>query len=253
MKWKGRLVLVAALFCSSLAHGERLRPGQTLGQTDTMADFVFKGIVVSSTAAGTPQIHYNSDLFFGSGDTFVEKLTRFKIVSVIKGDKSEDEITFRHYEDATPQEKREGLLQVAYHFEPGHAYLVFAASSGTAGFYKQVGTGFGFKADYGVVRCANAQPVSAKTIQEIAWVELTAMLHDKDAGDIQYAMVQFDQLSGGLHFAADYRYGVDFQPQGVLKLINPFLKSPDPHVAQAAAALIDRLTAHARNLDQYRR
>ena len=69
-------------------------------------------------------------MFFGTQDTFADTLTRFKIVSVIKGDRNANEITFRHHEDITPPEKRSGLLQVAYHFEPGRTYLVFAGKTG---------------------------------------------------------------------------------------------------------------------------
>lgn len=231
------LILAAFLPCAGMAREYEFRPGQTLGQTDTASDFVFKGTAVSNTPTGAPLIH-DSNLFFGSGDTFAETLTQFKIVSVIKGDKNTDAITFRHYEDITPQNERRGWLGVAYHFEPGRTYLVFASTTGTAGLCKQLGTGYHFKTDYGAVRCANDQPVTAKTIHEIVWDELAAMLHDKDTSDVQYAMAQLDQLSGGLDFPADYRYGLDFQRQNVSELVRGLVYDPDPSIARTAIAAI---------------
>ena len=151
-----------------------------------------------------------------------------------------NEITFQHHEDITPPDKRQGLLQVAYHFEPGRTYLVFASKTETSGLYTQMGGGYGFKTDYGMLRCANDQPVTAQTIQEIVWNELAAMLHGKDAGDVEYAMAATRSLSGGIDypFPADYRHGIDFQRQDVAELVRGLVHDPDAATARNAIAFI---------------
>jgi hypothetical protein len=211
-------------------------PGETLGQTATKADFIFKGVALSSTSAGVPPRERN-DLFFGSEDEFAENITRFKVISAIKGMEATGEISFRHYEDLEPPASRRGQPGLAYHFEPGRAYIVMARRTGEAA-YCQLGPRFAdYKADFGALRCADARQSPAEPLQEIMWRELASLLRGGDANDMEYAMRELDQFSGGL-WPYDYRHGIDYQVEAVADLVHNLVNAPDPVVAQTTIALI---------------
>ena len=211
-------------------------PGETLSQTATKADFIFKGIALSSTSASAPP-RQREDSFFGSEDEFADKITKFKVISSIKGSEQGGEVVFRHYEDLTPPESRRGEPGLAYHFEPGRAYIVMARRTADAA-YCQLGPRFAdYKADFGVLRCADARPAPAEPLQEIMWRELASLLRGADANDMEYAMRELDQLSGGLTLF-DYRHGIDYQVGAVADLVHNLVNDPDPVVAQTAIAVI---------------
>jgi len=230
------------MLSSGVARGFAVPSPRTLTELDTQADLVFKGIAVSNKLTGpAPETDGSgmSVMHMPGMGVAVKGVTQFKIVSLIKGDLAGATLTFLHNEILGPENKRPGwTFQAGYHFEPGRAYLVFAKKANTAGLYEQLIDGASEKTDEGAFRCFDPKPVKANTIQEIVWNELVALLHSGTMGEVEYAMFELDEMSGGDRLFSHGDAGLDFQRQDVTELIHGLVFDPHPQIAQTAIAAI---------------
>jgi len=219
--------LAVLLACTGMAWGYPVGWAVSLEKLTEEADVIFKGTVVS----GEPV----QDEWFKPYRGFLARETRFKVVSVIKGEWSGNELIFRHY-DLDPEPHGGGFFQPQYyHFETGRTYVVFAKSGGPPGTFRQLWTSHTMKEDQGVLLCADEKPVAAKTVKEALWAELTAMLTSARVSDVTYAIGQLDQMSAG---RARHDGLSDFDRQHVLATVRGFMSSGESKIAQAAITLV---------------
>jgi hypothetical protein len=224
MNLRYSIPLLVLLLCGNRAQAYLVRGALTLDQLTDTADIVFKGTAVSSVS-GNGQ-------WFGAGD----QKTQFKVISVIKGENPGDSLNFFHYDQVSP-EGVEGNEPQHYHFELGRTYLVFAKR--TDGYLEPLSPTA--KQDQGVILCADDKPVSAKTVKDVVWSELTGLLQSTHGTDVSYAINELDQMSGG-----GWGFGLprksdtvsDFDRKNVVDAVHGFVNSPDLGVAQPAIGVI---------------
>jgi len=162
------VTLVGLLTRADPARAYPVGPALSLDKLAQKADINFKGVAVSS---GPVQ-----DKWFKRCTGYIAWETQFKVVSVIKGEGPGERLRFRHY-DADPSYS-DGLMFMPqyYHFEIGRAYLVFAKKGEPAGVFRQLWRNHNLKTDQGVFLCADEGPAAYKTVKDVLWHELTAML-----------------------------------------------------------------------------
>ena len=199
---------------------------QPLEEIETKADIIFKGTAVSNEPS--------RDKWFEPSANFVVEETEFKVISAIKGDDLGGIVRFHHY-DLKPKLRGAWGPQF-YHFEPGRAYVVFAKKAGTPAIFRQlwVNSNRGIR-DQGALLCLDNSPVTARTVKEVFWTELTAMLKSVVVSDLAYAIHQLDEMSS---VEKNYDRTQDFDRGEVLKAVHGLMMNGDPQVAQAAIALV---------------
>jgi hypothetical protein len=201
-------------------------PPLSLEKLTAEADFVFKGTALS----GEPV----QDEWFKPYPGFVVRETGFKVVSVIKGGVPGATLRFRHYdEDPRPQGRM--FQPQYYHFGKGRSYIIFAKRSEAAGVFRQLQANHTGKEDQGVLLCPGDQPVTARTVKDAIWGELTLMLTSADATNVTYAIHQLDQMSGRRDSFGDTR---DFDRTNVLNAIHGLMTDANSKIAQAALGAV---------------
>lgn len=222
-----RLLLVAAaLAWTSVALAYIVGPPLSLERLSAEADLIFKGTAVSSQPV--------QDEWFKPCAGFVPQETQFKVISVLKGDSLGATLRFRHYDESKIPQGRMFQPQY-YHFKAGRTYVVFAKRSETPRVFRQARANHTSKEDQGVLLCPDDQPITAESVKEAIWSELTLMLRSADATNVTYAVRQLDQMSGKREaFAATQ----DFDRTNVLNAVHGLMSSSSAMVAQAAIAAV---------------
>ena len=83
--------------------------------------------------------------------------------------------------------------------------------------------------------CPDDQPVTAKSVKEAIWGQLSLMLKSANATNVTYAIHQLDQMSGRKEsFGATQ----DFDRTNVLNAIHGLMTDSNPQVAQAAIVAV---------------
>jgi HEAT repeat protein len=216
----------AALVMTGVAWAYAVGPPLTMDKLTAEADLVFKGTVLSAEPV--------QDEWFKPCPGFTARETAFKVISVIKGDAPVATLRFRHY-DQDPRPQGYMFQPQYYHFEKGRSYIVFAKRSESAGVFRQLQANQTGKEDQGVLLCPGDQPVTAKTVKEAIWGELTLMLKSADATNLTYAIHQLDQMSGRQD---SFRDTQDFDRTNVLNAIHGLITNSNPMVAQAALGAV---------------
>jgi HEAT repeat protein len=219
-------LVLALLGWVSAAPGYLVAPSLSLEKLVTEADLIFKGTAVSSGPA--------QDEWFKPCMGFAARETGFKVISVLKGEAPGATLRFCHYDESTRPEVRIFEPQY-YHFHAGRTYLVFAKRSEAAGVFRQLWASHKAKRDQGVFWCPDDRPVSAGTIREAVWGEMTQMLGSADVTNVTYAIHQLDQMSSRLDTYGDTQ---DFDRTNVLEAIHGLMTAPNVRVAHAAIAAV---------------
>ncbi|NLX23926.1 MAG: hypothetical protein GXY55_19925 [Phycisphaerae bacterium] len=220
--------LTVLLVYAGMTYGYLVEPALSLDKLTSEADVIFKGTAVSSGPA--------QDDWFKPYGGFIVRETQFKIISIIKGDKTGDQLIFRHYDEDRQQPYGRSFEPQHYHFESGKAYVVFAKRGGSAGIFRQLWMYHKIQRDQGVVRCADTKPVAGKTTKEVLWRELTATLTSDNVGDAVYALGQLDQMSAGDSLPLG---GLsDFDRKDVLAAVQGLMVNRESNIAQAAIGLV---------------
>jgi len=199
------------------ASGYPVGPAVALEQLAKTADLVCKATVVADRPT--------TDAWFEPLPGFEVRDTELRVVSVVKGGKGVKVVHFHHY---APTSGPAMYAPQSYRFTTGRSYLVFAAK-GTGGGYRQVAKSHTSKEDQGVMLAADARPHRGKTITEVVWAELQALLASKTSDDVVTAIAQIDQMSGGRDTALS-----DFARPVALAAIRPMIASTDTAIATAA-------------------
>ncbi len=238
------------------------------GRLEEMAlksDLIFKGQAVSST-------HVTNAAFQMSGPTAMELLaTRFKIISLLKGDPSTNSIVLYHYGDWTPGPHAWGGGSPPAHsrFEPRQSYLVFSATMdrpdryyspppGTPvrpGEFRQISDcAVGIDED-GATRTLDNRQLDHLSVKEAHWFELNLLLTDANPTNQLYAIHRLDLLS--TNCATSWEHSDDFKRERFLAAVAPLTTNALDDVAVAALTCFcfgrgcaDQIAPHANNLIQ---
>ncbi|MBN1360784.1 MAG: HEAT repeat domain-containing protein [Sedimentisphaerales bacterium] len=219
--------LLVLLLGASLVSAYPVGPALSLEKLIVEADVIFKGTAASSQPV--------QDDWFKPYSGFLARETRFKVLSIVKGEGPNSELAFRHYDmDPAPLQGYSFMPQY-YHFEPGKSYIVFAKKTETAGVLRQLWANHKAKRDQGVVQCPDDRPLELAPIKQVLWTELTAMLKSSTASDVTYAVGQLDQMSGGLRL---FNALSDFDREDVLEALGGLIDSDEPKIARAVLPVI---------------
>lgn len=222
--WRWVAIAVVLSASAGVAWGYLVAGAVSLEKLAEEADVVFKG-----TAVGSGPVQ---DEWFKPYPDFVARQTRFQVVSVLKGEAPAGELAFRHYEE-DPNPRGRMFEPQHYRFEAGRTYIVFAKKGEEAGVFRQIWMYHKSKLDQGVLLCADKKPAAGKTVKEVIWSELLAMLRSVGESDVTYAIDQLDQMSAG---EAVWGGLSDFDRKEVLAAVRE--KMIDPHPAIARAAIV---------------
>src|SRR5437867_2327553 len=220
------MILAGLLTGASAALGYLVGPPLSLEKLTAEADIIIKGTAVSS---GPVQ-----DDWFKQFQGFVAQETQLKVISVIKGGQQGQTLSFRHY-DMSPSPQARVFAPQFYHFEPGRTYIVFAKATEQSGVLRQLWVNHKSKEDQGVLLCPTDRLVTANTVKEAFWNELTTMLGSARSSDVIYAIGQLDQMSNGRDAFAGTQ---DFDRKDVLTAVHGLMADRDPKIARAAIAAV---------------
>jgi HEAT repeat protein len=226
---RAHLLFVAVGLLGLLHEAEAylVGPAVNLEKLSEEADIIFKATAVSSAAV--------EDAWFKPVTGFEAWETEFRVITVIKGVKSEQTLRFRHYDNSRRPPVFMAYQPQFYHFESGRSYLVFAKQTDTAGEFRQLWTHHTGKSDQGVLLCANDVPPASPGVREILWKELLALLQSPNAEDTIYGIRQIDQMS---EMPDRYEFTKDFERAEVIKAVGGLLSHADPAIVKAAITVI---------------
>lgn len=210
---------LVSLFLVTSAEAYLVGPPLTIEQLVEKADFICKAVAVSSKPVEDP--------WFEKHSGFDTRQTDLKIVAVYKGDKLTQAI-FRHY-SASPRGPSMYSPQ-HYEFVVGRTYLVFAAKTDVATVFRQITKSHTMLEDQGQLLTADDAPHAGKTMKEIFWIELTALLNSQRPEDIKYGIQHLNRMSDGL----GWKEPIEFPRDDVLKQLLPLLSHKDASVADEA-------------------
>lgn len=223
MKRRGAFLIMCSLLLGNAAQAYIMLPALPLEEVAAQADLVFKGTAISSKSC-------NHDGAIGDVET------RFRVISVIKGEYSSARLGFVHSDRLPPTPVFDPRLH--YHFEIGRTYLVFAKGTGDPRVFQQLWINQTGKMDQGVLLCANDKTVSAPAIKPAFWSELISMLHSGRPNDVIYALWQLDQMTGGPGNGRVRSIYSDFGRQQIWAAAHEFITNPNPEIAKMAIGLI---------------
>jgi len=198
----------------------------SLEELTAEADFIFKGLVISSAPA--------QDELFTPCSGLITQETQFTVISVIKGDPPGATVRFQHF-DEIPQFKGSMCQMWRYHFQRNGTYIVFAKKTEDVHIHRQLWLNDVGKEDQGIFLCSDNEPVMAKTVKEAIWNELAVMLHSKDFGAVSYAIQRLDKMSGGQD---RFDGAQDFDRSNVVKAVHGLMKDSNSEIAQAAITVV---------------
>jgi hypothetical protein len=195
------------------------------------ADLIFKGRVISTTATTT------NASFPAWGKPHA---TRFSLISALKGPVGTKELVFWH-NTQQPGAWSGGKPPSSHQFEPGQAYLVFAARLDKPDYLYSVPPDatnrpneFRQLCHDGVMRTLDARPVDALGVKAAHWFELNLLLNDTSPTNQLYAIDTLDRMS--LAGRRDDRWlrSDDFKRKTVLSALLPLLTNNNERVANRA-------------------
>jgi hypothetical protein len=214
------------LAIAGAALGYSVGPALTLEQLTAEADLIFKGEALASEAV--------EDAWFKPVPAFTTTETRFRIISLIKGQVADGEVRFRHYDEKKVPFGFSYSPQF-YQFEPGRTYIVCAHKTEAGA--RQTRIHHTMHRDLGVLRCRDSRPVTSGGLREIYWSELMALRESARPDDVIYAIQQWGAMS---KTPGDewMRGTTDFSRIEVLNAVRGLISRPEPAIAQAAIRLV---------------
>ncbi len=217
------LFLLSLLLVSQATYGYLVGPAHSLNEIEAEATVIFKGEALASEPV--------NDEWFKPHAGYAVRETRFRVISVIKGEAGAGEVRFRHYDESPAGEVHMYTPQF-YHFEPGKTYIVCAQRTPEGA--RQTRRAHTSKMDLGVLSCRDDRQTSAKSLHDIYWDELMLLRDSPLPADVVYAIEQLQQMSEGV----DRSCTKDFPRRDVLQLVRELISRTEPEVAQAAIRLV---------------
>lgn len=212
-----------SLFHMTSAVAYPVGPPLTIEQLVEKSDFICKAVAVSSKSVDDP--------WFEKHSGFNATQTDIKIVAVYKGDKL-TRATFRHY--ATNPSGPSMYSPQHYEFAAGHTYLIFASKTNVPNEFRQIMKNHTMLEDQGQLLAASDAPHADKTMKEIFWAELTALLNSTEPEDVKYAIQHLNRMSDGF----GWKEPIEFQRDDVLKRLLPLLAHKNATVVDEAISAL---------------
>ncbi len=214
----------------SVAHGR-------LEVAARNSDLIFKGQVLSSEAVKNPAFQ----------DLGGVRATRFKVISVLKGNAGGDTLTFWHYGDALPSGPVDFISPqpLSVHaFDAGQSCLVFAAKLTRPDCFYTVPSDAARRTNEfrqilndPILRALDNRPLPAGDLRQAAWQELNLLLHDTNPSNQIYAIEQLDKTSRSQAADQFWLHGDDFKRETVLNALRPLINTTNQDVARLAKSL----------------
>ncbi len=194
-----------------------MAPSPSLQKTTEDSDLVFKGVALENVDVEDAELKDGG---------FKAQETRFRVLSILKGEAGA-EVTFRSFRPAPATVF--GWTPQFYDFKVGAPYVVWA-KRGADGRLRQTvrSITFGIK-DPGACRAGDELPAQGE-VGAVMWREWNTLLASKESEDVVYALDHLAGFSSGDRF----RDKADFKAEEVRPLVQPFLRSDDPQILQAA-------------------
>jgi hypothetical protein len=205
-----------------------VEPQGRLEKLEREADLIFKGRVISTSAA--------TNASFPSWGK--PHATRFSLVSVLKGHVNTNAPVFWHNTQGSGAWG--GGSPPSWHqFEPGQAYLVFAARLDKPDYLYSVPADatnrpneFRQLCHEGVMRTLDARPVGPLRVKDAHWLELNLLLNDTNATNQLYAIQHLNAMSSSCLGA--WGHTEDFRREEVLRVVVPLVTNANDSIAVAA-------------------
>lgn len=194
------------------------------------ADIIFKGQVISSTRI--------TNTAFQVSDIYVHA-TKLKIISVLKGETSTNQIVFQHYYEWSPGGHGwgGGSPPEPCKLQPGQSYLIFAAKMDNPGYYFFPDSTTNQPNEFrqltenrnSIFHTLDARPLTGLSISNALWLELNLLLKDKSPTNQLYAIQHLNLMSKSC--LASWGHKDYFDRKAVLEAVSSFVNSPDDRVA----------------------
>ena len=225
------------------ALGIALSPVFASDNTSSLDNYTAQADVIIKATALKTEPQTQIDPWFSEVNGAGRYATRFKVVSVIKGEVTADEVNFRHYTGLSigpPIRVYWFELPPCYIFQSGQTYLLWANKT-EGGNLRQLSkelrksptdggtTGF-------LIRVGDNAPVKEEikgNIKSAVWDELVKMAQSKKLGDSRYGMQQLSWLSGATTFTRRDEFvnkNPDFALEHFANVFIPLLDSTDENL-----------------------
>ncbi len=219
------IVGVVAMVIAFSAKAYFVGPPKSLDEMATMADLVVKATAISNVETNIPSF----EIIQG----FISCETKFRIISIFKGETSTNTIIFQHYAEGNTG--MEMFMPQHYEFIPNRSYILFAKRTNATNTFIQLWKYYTAIEDEGVFLAPDNAPLKANSVHEACWKDLLAMEAGTNSDDIIYALHKLDQMSAGNN--AFWWFGglTNFSRIDVIELVRPLLKAQeDKKVLKAA-------------------
>ncbi len=200
-------------------------------------------LVVKATALGSVRI--NDPSFPAFSGSYPIMGTRFRVISVLKGDGTLKEFTFRHFGIGQSDAATVVPEPQMYEFEAGQSYILFTKKAADPMVFRTFEFNWNLLRDQGVIRAATASPFPNGTTPKAAtWRELTDMLQGANS-DVTYGIQHLDVYSNPQWNGM--AGNEDFPRRNVLEFISPLLVRSDESIVWAALEAIGGATPYWSN------
>lgn len=226
----GENAIRALLISVSLVSGFAVGTSASSQEDSAEADIIFKGTVISSAPVRDEWFRWNVG--------FAARETRFKVISVLKGNLPGTTFLFRHF--ASPEESRHpgGNYPRYYEFKPAKSYLIYTKmAKGEAGIYRQLRHNFSFG---GALLCLDSRPLTNRTLKDALWSELQILLSDTDTANVMYAIRRLDEMS---REDAGDEWRIFDRAEAVVP-VHSFMTSDNPELARLAITFVGTHNPH---------
>jgi len=210
-------------------------PHGRLEEMEREADLVFKGRVISTSAATNASFPY-----WGKPHA-----TRFSLTSVLQGHLRAKDLVFWH-NTGEPGPWSGGRPPSSHQFDPGNSYLVFAGSLGRSDNLYSVPPDatnrpneFRQLCHDGVMRTLDARPFGARGVKDAHWAELGLLLQDTNTTNQLYAIDTLDRMSVAGRGDDKWRRSDDFKRKAVLSALLALITNKDEQVASRAISCFE--------------
>lgn len=230
------LLIIEALTCSPCFAAGTMT---TLEKYTAQSDVIIKATALRTQRQEDTQV----DPWFPIVEGAARSATRFKIVSVIKGEISADEVTFRHYQGLSigpPIRVYFFELPPCYTFQSGQTYLLWADKT-EDGNLRQLSKELarcptdGGTTGY-TIRVGDNVPVDEaikNDVKSVVWDELVKMVRSNKQGDASQGLSRLRSLSGASVFwlpPESVNKNPDFPLSRFADVAIPLLSSSDEEI-----------------------
>lgn len=221
------VTLGAALTAATPARAYRADEPFPLGKLDLQSSLIVKATVLSSEPVRDDLTGAPLKM---TGAPYASMATRFKIISVLKGQLAPDnEINFRHYAFDFTYRGAWSYSPRSYRFVVARSYLLWAKRDGDNWQpFSPYDSSFG---EQGALLAADDAPVEG-AVRDVVWNQIQGLLASQKTGEVTRGLRYLALMRR--RDAKTYETTGDFTSDQVAESVRPFLSSTDVDVAVIA-------------------